>query len=61
MGCPFKAPPFACQIPRVPMKGEVIETKSLDEAFKLLIKQPVGARLHVFSPELDNVGEVMCC
>jgi hypothetical protein len=39
------------------MKGEVIETKSLDEAFKLLIKQPVGARLHVFSPELDNVGE----
>jgi len=57
VGCPFKAPPFACQIPRVPMKGEVIETKSLDEAFKLLIKQPVGARLHVFSPELDNVGE----
>jgi len=39
----------------------VIETKSLDEAFKLLIKQPVGARLHVFSPDLDNVGEVKCC
>ncbi|OAO89868.1 hypothetical protein AXX17_AT5G17770 [Arabidopsis thaliana] len=57
VGCTFKAPPFACHIPRVPMKGEVIETKSLDEAFKLLIKQPVGARLHVFSPDLDNVGE----
>ncbi|CAL9230724.1 unnamed protein product [Arabidopsis halleri] len=57
VGCTFKAPPFACHIPRVPMKGEVIETKSLDDALKLLKQQPVGARLHLFSPEIDRVGE----
>ncbi|EFH48056.1 predicted protein [Arabidopsis lyrata subsp. lyrata] len=57
VGCTFKAPPFACHIPRVPMKGEVVETKSLDEALKLLKQQPVGARLHLFSPEIDRVGE----
>lgn len=61
LGCTFKAPPFACQIPRVPMKGEVIEATNLGEALKLLMQQPVGARLHVFSPEFDRVGEVKCC
>ncbi|CAH8271461.1 unnamed protein product [Arabidopsis lyrata] len=57
VGCTFKAPPFTCHIPRVPMKGEVIETKTVDEAMKLLMKQPVGARLHLFSPEIDRVRE----
>ncbi|KAG7540980.1 hypothetical protein ISN45_Aa07g011200 [Arabidopsis thaliana x Arabidopsis arenosa] len=57
VGCTFKAPPFACQIPRVPMKGEVIEATDLGEALKLGMQQPVGARLHVFSPEFDSVGE----
>ncbi|XP_010441644.1 PREDICTED: uncharacterized protein LOC104724792 [Camelina sativa] len=57
LGCSFKAPPFACHIPRVPMKGEVIEAENLDAAVKLLMKQPVGARLHLFSPEIDRVGE----
>ncbi|EOA13834.1 hypothetical protein CARUB_v10026934mg [Capsella rubella] len=57
LGCMFKAPPFACQLPRVPMKGEVIEVEKLDDALKLLMKQPVGARLHLFSPEIDRVGE----
>ncbi|KAL1197181.1 Protein HEAT-INDUCED TAS1 TARGET 1 [Cardamine amara subsp. amara] len=57
VGCTFKAPPFACQIPRVPMKGQVIEATNLSEALKLVMQQPVGARLHVFSPEFDRVGE----
>ncbi|EOA26409.1 hypothetical protein CARUB_v10023817mg [Capsella rubella] len=57
LGCSFKAPPFACQIPRVPMKGEVIEATYLDEAWKLFKQQPTGARLHVFTPEFDLVGE----
>ncbi|KAL1225157.1 Protein HEAT-INDUCED TAS1 TARGET 1 [Cardamine amara subsp. amara] len=57
VGCTFKAPPFACQIPRVPMKGQVIEAADLDEGLKLCRQQPVGARLHVFSPEFDLVGE----
>ncbi|XP_010441643.1 PREDICTED: uncharacterized protein LOC104724791 [Camelina sativa] len=57
LGCTFKAPPFGCHFPRVPMKGEVIEAENLDEAVKLLMEQPVGARLHVFSPEIESVGE----
>ncbi|CAA7022871.1 unnamed protein product [Microthlaspi erraticum] len=57
LGCVFKVPPFASLIPRVPMKGEVIEAKELEEAFELLGKQPVGAKLHVFSPQIDSVGE----
>ncbi|KAG7617817.1 Protein HEAT-INDUCED TAS1 TARGET 4 [Arabidopsis thaliana] len=57
LGCTFKAPPFACQIPRVPVKGEVVEVKTFDEAFKLLVHQPIGAKLHLFSPQIDNVGE----
>ncbi|XP_020874320.1 protein HEAT-INDUCED TAS1 TARGET 4 isoform X1 [Arabidopsis lyrata subsp. lyrata] len=57
LGCTFKAPPFACQIPRVPVKGEVVEAKTYDEAFKLLMHQPVGAKLHLFSPQIDRVGE----
>lgn len=61
LGCTFKAPPFACQIPRVPVKGEVVEVKTFDEAFKLLVHQPIGAKLHLFSPQIDNVGEVKCC
>ncbi|XP_010451117.1 PREDICTED: uncharacterized protein LOC104733215 [Camelina sativa] len=57
LGCTSKVPPFACQIPRVPVKGEVIEGKTLEEGFKLLEHQPVGAKLHLFSPQIDRVGE----
>ncbi|XP_010433066.1 PREDICTED: uncharacterized protein LOC104717221 [Camelina sativa] len=58
LGCVSKVPPFACQIPRVPMKGEVIEATNWDEALELAMQQPVGARLHVFSPEFDlRLGE----
>ncbi|XP_010438263.1 PREDICTED: uncharacterized protein LOC104721884 [Camelina sativa] len=57
LGCTFKAPPYACQIPRVPMKGEVIEAKTYDEGFKLLEHQPVAAKLHLFSPQIVLVGE----
>ncbi|ESQ30511.1 hypothetical protein EUTSA_v10011766mg [Eutrema salsugineum] len=44
-------------IPRVSMKGQVAEAKELGEAFVLLMHQPVRAKLHVFSPEIDRVGE----
>ncbi|AEE85674.1 target of trans acting-siR480/255 protein [Arabidopsis thaliana] len=57
VGCIFPVPPFACQIPRVPMKGEVIEAANVSEALKLGMQQPAAARLHLFSPEFDLVGE----
>ncbi|CDY55622.1 BnaC03g77550D [Brassica napus] len=34
-----------------------IEAKELKDAFELLEHGPVGAKLHVFSPEIDLVGE----
>ncbi|CAH8352922.1 unnamed protein product [Eruca vesicaria subsp. sativa] len=57
VGCVHKPPPFASLIPRVPMNGELIEAKTPEEAFELLRKQPVGAKLHVFSPEFDRVRD----
>lgn len=57
LGCVSKVPPFAALMPRVPVKGEVVEAKVLKDAFKLLQDGPVGAKLHVFSPEIDLVGE----
>ncbi|CAH2066402.1 unnamed protein product [Thlaspi arvense] len=61
MGCVHKPPPFASLIPRVPMIGRVIEAKTLEEAFNLLKQQPVETKLHVFSPEIDLVGEEVRC
>ncbi|CAN6912084.1 unnamed protein product [Brassica oleracea] len=57
VGCVHKPPPFASLIPRVPMKGELVEAKTWEEASKLLKQQPVGAKLHVFSPEFDLVRD----
>ncbi|KAG2319442.1 hypothetical protein Bca4012_054314 [Brassica carinata] len=57
LGCVSKVPPFAALVPRVPVKGEVVEAKTLEDAFELLQHGPVGAKLHVFSPEIDLVGE----
>ncbi|CAH8352893.1 unnamed protein product [Eruca vesicaria subsp. sativa] len=57
VGCVHKPPPFAHLIPRVPMKGKLIEAKTSKKATKLLNQQPVGARLHVFSPEFDLVRD----
>ncbi|CAH2067396.1 unnamed protein product [Thlaspi arvense] len=57
LGCVHKPPPFARLIPRVPMNGRVVEVRTLEDALKLLKQQPVGAKLHVFSPEIDLVGE----
>ncbi|VVB10565.1 unnamed protein product [Arabis nemorensis] len=41
----------------VSMKGKVIEAKNIEEACDLLIDQPVGAKLHLFSPQIDLVGD----
>ncbi|CAG7886660.1 unnamed protein product [Brassica rapa] len=57
VGCVHKPPPFASLIPRVPMKGELIEAKTSEEASKLLRKQPVGAKLHVFNPDFERVRD----
>ncbi|CAH8352865.1 unnamed protein product [Eruca vesicaria subsp. sativa] len=57
VGCVHKPPPFASRIPRVPMNGVLIEAKTWEEASKLIRQQPVGARLHVFSPEFDRVRD----
>ncbi|VVA99218.1 unnamed protein product [Arabis nemorensis] len=45
----------------VSMKGEVIEAKNMEEACDLLLDQPVGAKLHVFSPQIDLVGDGVYC
>ncbi|KAL1215332.1 Protein HEAT-INDUCED TAS1 TARGET 5 [Cardamine amara subsp. amara] len=37
----------------VSMKGQVIEPKDMEEVCDFLIHQPVGAKLHVFSPHID--------
>ncbi|CAA7020843.1 unnamed protein product [Microthlaspi erraticum] len=57
VGCVSKVPPFASLIPRVPMKGKVLEAETWEGGVALLEKQPVGAKLHVFSPEIDLVDE----
>ncbi|CAA7047323.1 unnamed protein product [Microthlaspi erraticum] len=58
LGCVSKVPPFASLIPRVPMKGKVLEAEKWGRGgAALLRKQPVGAKLHVFSPEIDLVDE----
>ncbi|XP_033132663.1 protein HEAT-INDUCED TAS1 TARGET 4 isoform X4 [Brassica rapa] len=40
LGCVSKVPPYASLMPRVPMKGEVIEVKKLEDALKLLKHGP---------------------
>ncbi|CAH8364280.1 unnamed protein product [Eruca vesicaria subsp. sativa] len=57
LGCVSKVPPFASLMPRVPVKGEVVEVKKLKEALQLLKHGPVGAKLHVFTPDIELVGE----
>ncbi|KAJ0236257.1 hypothetical protein HA466_0255920 [Hirschfeldia incana] len=57
VGCVHKPPPFTSLIPRVYMKGEVVEAETAEEASELLMKQPVGAKLHVFSPEFEQVRD----
>uniref|UniRef100_A0A1J3CSY9 Uncharacterized protein n=1 Tax=Noccaea caerulescens TaxID=107243 RepID=A0A1J3CSY9_NOCCA len=59
LGCIFKPPGIASFIPRVPVKGEVVEAKKLEEGLTLLnqFQQPIGAKLHVFSPQLDRLGD----
>ncbi|CAA7020334.1 unnamed protein product [Microthlaspi erraticum] len=58
LGCVAKVPPFASLIiPRVPMIGEVVEAEEWEEAVVLFGKQPIGAKLHVFSPEIDLVDD----
>ncbi|CAF1712012.1 unnamed protein product [Brassica napus] len=57
LGCVSKVPPYASLMPRVPVKGEVIEVKKLEDALELLKHGPIGAKLHVFSPDIDRVGE----
>ncbi|CAH8364281.1 unnamed protein product [Eruca vesicaria subsp. sativa] len=56
LGCVSPVPPFAAFMPRVPMRGEVIEVKDLEEVVKLSKEQPIGAKLVVFSPEIERVG-----
>ncbi|KAL1221781.1 Protein HEAT-INDUCED TAS1 TARGET 5 [Cardamine amara subsp. amara] len=46
-------PPSSYKPALVSMKGQVIEPKDLEEACDLLVHQPVGAKLHVFSPQIE--------
>ncbi|KAJ0247463.1 hypothetical protein HA466_0168640 [Hirschfeldia incana] len=56
LGCVSPVPAYASFIPRVPMRGTVIETQELDEAVKLMKDNLIAAKLLVFSPEIERVG-----
>ncbi|XP_018449101.1 protein HEAT-INDUCED TAS1 TARGET 4 [Raphanus sativus] len=56
LGCVSPVPAFASFIPRVPMKGKVIETQNLGYAMELMKHHPIAAKLLVFSPEIERVG-----
>lgn len=58
LGCVSPVPAFASFIPRVPMKGKVIETQDLGYAMELMKHHPIAAKLLVFSPEIERVGNV---
>ncbi|KAJ0251760.1 hypothetical protein HA466_0126760 [Hirschfeldia incana] len=57
VGCVHKPPPFASLMPRVHMKGELVEAETAEEGSELLMLQPVGAKLHVFSPDFELVKD----
>ncbi|VVB10765.1 unnamed protein product [Arabis nemorensis] len=54
-------PPSSYKPALVSMKGDVIEAKTTNEAWHLSKDQPVAAKLHVFSPQIDLVGEGVYC
>ncbi|CAA7053569.1 unnamed protein product [Microthlaspi erraticum] len=43
------------------MKGEVIETKYLEDVRELMKFHPVGAKLHVFSPHIELQQDAIYC
>ncbi|XP_010462002.1 PREDICTED: uncharacterized protein LOC104742682 isoform X3 [Camelina sativa] len=47
--------------PLVSMKGQVIEPKNMDQVRDLLLHQPVGAKLHVFSPHVELQQDGIYC
>ncbi|VVB12545.1 unnamed protein product [Arabis nemorensis] len=57
LGCQYKPPTSAYNPALVSMKGELVEAMNVDEVLKLLKQQPVGARMHAFSPEPDFLVE----
>ncbi|XP_010471249.2 PREDICTED: uncharacterized protein LOC104751067 [Camelina sativa] len=54
-------PPSSYKPALVSMKGQVIEPKDIEEARDLLVHQPVGAKLHVFSPHLELQQDGIYC
>ncbi|KFK30349.1 hypothetical protein AALP_AA7G249900 [Arabis alpina] len=50
-------PPSSYKPALVSMKGEVIEAENMEEAWDLSRYQPVAAKLHLFSPHIDLVGD----
>ncbi|KAL1191006.1 Protein HEAT-INDUCED TAS1 TARGET 5 [Cardamine amara subsp. amara] len=46
-------PPSSYKPALVSMKGQVIEAEDLEEVCDLLVHQPVGAKLHVFTPQIE--------
>lgn len=58
LGCVSPVPAFAAFMPRVPMRGKVIEVEKVEDAVKLMKDHLIGAKLLVFSPEIERVGNV---
>ncbi|XP_010433021.1 PREDICTED: uncharacterized protein LOC104717183 [Camelina sativa] len=56
LGCMVPPPPSsASHIPRVSLKGKVVEANDLLGVINLLLHQPVGAKLHVWTQEIDSL------
>ncbi|KFK22930.1 hypothetical protein AALP_AAs51418U000100 [Arabis alpina] len=54
-------PPSSYKPALVLMKGQATEAKNVEEAYDLLEDQPVGAKLHVFSPQIDHQQDRIYC
>ncbi|CAH8255453.1 unnamed protein product [Arabidopsis lyrata] len=54
-------PPPSYKPALVSMKGKVIEPKDMEEVRELLVHQPVGAKLHVFTPHIELQQDAIYC
>ncbi|CAA7053567.1 unnamed protein product [Microthlaspi erraticum] len=61
LGSMVKKPPPSYKPDLVFTKGDVFETKDLDQVRELMKYHPVGAKLHVFSPHIELQQDAIYC
>ncbi|EOA36237.1 hypothetical protein CARUB_v10010206mg [Capsella rubella] len=54
-------PPSSHKPALVSLEGQVTEPKDFEEAREILVNQPVGAKLHVFSPHIELQQDAIYC